>query len=318
MGNRALSNLAQERVFRVGITGTGAAAPTKRYGPGVTVTYIGTGIYRFTFATHPGTFLDFTYGLRDSTPGDVKAHTVHGDTYVVPADGAAGYIELTVFDGASAQDLATGELLGVTFYFTETTADLVAHVSDAEILEGIDEVYGDFYLLHCDGAGSYFQTTHEFSADGSDSYNEPDDHLSTIQLDLIGSDGSRTPLGKLLAQERYKLAGEEGDPCAYSIIDDQIVLYPNPSSADLELLYIPQPPDITEYVTTDVIDVVHPYGAHFVVYGVAALVLAKSESDERTWLNRQARAEKRCIEWAAKRAFHDSMRRYVPDEGDDE
>lgn len=125
------SNITSERVVRVGVTGTGAAAPTKRYGHGVTVTYIGTGIYRFTFARHHGTFLDFTYGLRDATPGDVKAHTVHGDTFVVPADGALGYIELTVFDGATAQDLATGELLGVTFYFAESTVDLVAGVTQA-------------------------------------------------------------------------------------------------------------------------------------------------------------------------------------------
>ncbi len=122
--NPTLSNLASERIVRVGITGAGAATPTKRYGTDVAVTYIGTGIYRFTFARHFGSYLDFTYGLADSTPGDVKAHTVHADDFVAPSGSALGYIELTVFDGASANDLATGERLGVTFLFAESEVDV--------------------------------------------------------------------------------------------------------------------------------------------------------------------------------------------------
>ncbi len=118
------SNLSSERLVRVGITGAGAATPTKRYGPGVTVSYIGTGIYRFTFARHVGNYLDFNYALADSTPGDVKAHAVYADDFVAPTGGASGYIELTVFDGATAQDLAAGERLGVTFIFAESSADL--------------------------------------------------------------------------------------------------------------------------------------------------------------------------------------------------
>lgn len=193
------------------------------------------------------------------------------------------------------------------------------HVQDAEILEGIDEVYGDLYHLVADGAGEYFQTVHEFTADGSESYDEPDDHLSTVSLDLVESNGERTPLKKLRAQDRHVLAGQTGEPCAYALVDDAIYLYPNPSSGDFELLYIPQPPDITDYGDADEIDVVNVYGAHFLVYGVAALVLAKGESDQRGWLARQSRAEEKLVEWAAKRAFHDGVRRYVvDDDGDDE
>lgn len=191
------------------------------------------------------------------------------------------------------------------------------HVSNAEIDEGIDEIYGDLYHLTVDGHGAYFQTTHEFTADGSDSYDEPDDHLSTVQLDLVSSDGERTPLKKLRAQERFLYGGTTGTPEAYALVDDQIFLYPNPSSGDLELLYIPQPPDVTDYADADELDLVSIYGAQFVVYGVAALVLAKSESEQRGWLARQARAEQKHIEWAATRSLHDPRVPYSDDDGED-
>lgn len=191
------------------------------------------------------------------------------------------------------------------------------HVSDAEIDEGVDEVYGDLYHLIAEGYEAYWQTTHEFTADGSDSYDEPDDHLSTVQLDLVASDGKRTPLKRLRAQERHIYGGTTGTPEVYALIDDQIFLSPNPSSGDLELLYVPQPPDVTDYDDTDELDLVNTYGAQFVVYGVAALVLAKSESDQRGWLARQQRAEQKLVEWAATRSLHDARVPYTDEEPDD-
>jgi hypothetical protein len=190
-------------------------------------------------------------------------------------------------------------------------------VAPAEVDEGIDEVYGDLYHLVSDGADAYFQVTHPITATGAASYDEPDDHLSTIAVDRVDSDGSRCPLRKLDAQERHLYAGTTGDAVAYSLIDDQLFLYPLPSSGTYEMLYIPQPPDITSYVDADLIDVVNIYGAQFLVYGVAALVLAKGESDQRGWLARQQRAEQKLIEWAAQRSFHDSHAQYNPDADDE-
>ncbi len=179
------------------------------------------------------------------------------------------------------------------------------HVSDAEIVEGIYEVYGDLYHLEVDGASEYFQTTYDFSATGAESYDEPDDHLSTVSVERVESNGRRTVLRRLQPQQRHRFAGATGrHATAYALIDAQIFLYPPPDSGEYQMLYIPQPPDITEYLDDDEIDVVNVYGAQFLVYGVAALVLSKSESDQRGWLMRQERAEKKFIEWAAQRDFH--------------
>lgn len=188
------------------------------------------------------------------------------------------------------------------------------HISPAELAECANEVYGDLYSLVCGGADAYFQTTYAFTATGAVSYDEPDDHLSTVCLELVGSSGERTPIKKLLAQERYLYSPPVGlgnDAVAYSLVDDQIYLYPPPASGNYELLYIPQPPDLTTYIDTDKVDVVNVYGEQFFMYGLAALIKSKSESDVRFFLNRQQRAEEKLVEWAAQRSFHDGHRGFT-------
>jgi hypothetical protein len=186
-----------------------------------------------------------------------------------------------------------------------------AHISAAELAECANEVYGDLYQIVAEGADAYWQVTHAFTADGSPSYDEPDDHLSTVCLERVDSSGRRSPIRKLLAQERHQVSGLTGDGEYYSLIDDQIFLYPVPSSGNYELLYIPQAPDLTTYDDADKLDVVNIYGEQFLVYGVAALAKSKSESDVRFFLARQQRAEQKLIEWAAQRAFHDAPRQYT-------
>jgi hypothetical protein len=51
------TNIAEERLIRVRILGTGAANPTKEIGQGVTVTRTSEGLYRFSFNENPGTFV---------------------------------------------------------------------------------------------------------------------------------------------------------------------------------------------------------------------------------------------------------------------
>lgn len=189
--------------------------------------------------------------------------------------------------------------------------ELDEHISEAEVAECANEVYGDLYAIVCGGADAYFQSVHSFAATGAASYAEPDDHLSTIALELVASSGERTPLKKLLAQERYQYGGFSGtDVESYSLIDDQIWLYPPPASGNLELLYIPQPPDLTTYADADELDLVNSYGEQFFMYGVAALIKSKSEDDVRFFLDRQARAEKMLEVWVARRSFHDARRTF--------
>lgn len=67
-------NEAGERDYLVRFVG-GSAAVTKVTGPGITVTYISTGIVDLTWSENPGTFLGATFGFQATTAADVKGHT---------------------------------------------------------------------------------------------------------------------------------------------------------------------------------------------------------------------------------------------------
>ncbi len=116
---KSRSNIAEERLIRVGITGTGAADPTRRAGPGVTVTRTAQGVYKYTFADNPGTFVGINGPcLRADTPSAVKDYSVSGDTYTSPTGSADGFIEVSVWDAAAAAvDLAAAQYLDLTFVF---------------------------------------------------------------------------------------------------------------------------------------------------------------------------------------------------------
>lgn len=117
-----LSNVPSGRRYSAGITGTGALDPTKRYGDGVTVTRTAEGVYKFAFASHPGYFRGWGYGLSADTPSAVKAHTVTADTFTAATTTASAFIELSVWDGsAAADDLEALEYLDVEFRFSEVS-----------------------------------------------------------------------------------------------------------------------------------------------------------------------------------------------------
>lgn len=118
------SNVADERIIQVRILGTGAAAPTKEIGQGVTVTRTSEGLYKFSFNENPGTFV----GIRGhifgaATPGNIKGHTLTRDTYVAPSGSTDGYIECNVWDSTfTTDDLDATEYLDVTFVFSTSSA----------------------------------------------------------------------------------------------------------------------------------------------------------------------------------------------------
>lgn len=113
------SNISEERVVRVGLTGTGAADPTRRAGPGVTVTRTAVGVFRYTFADNPGTFVEIAgFMFRADAPAAVKNYSLTGGAYVAPASGAKGYLEVSLWTGAgAATELAAAQYLDITFVF---------------------------------------------------------------------------------------------------------------------------------------------------------------------------------------------------------
>lgn len=117
--SKSLSNIPEERLIRVGVTGATTSDPTRRAGPGVTVTRTAAGVLKYAFADNPGTFVAISGPcLRADTPSGVKGYSISGDTYIAPASGADGYIEVSIWDASNnAVDLTTVQYLDLTFVF---------------------------------------------------------------------------------------------------------------------------------------------------------------------------------------------------------
>lgn len=115
-----LSNVSTDRRYLCGLTGTGADHPTKRYGDGITVTRTAAGVFKFVFSSHPGYFKGFSYGLRATTPADVKGHTVTGGDFTAATVSAGAFVSLSLWSSTFAADeLNALEFLDVQFIFSE-------------------------------------------------------------------------------------------------------------------------------------------------------------------------------------------------------
>lgn len=103
----------------VRIEGAGAADPEKEFGNGVTVTRLGAGNYKATWAENPGRWLGAPApGLEAATPGDLAGHTVVFDTY----DSATFSVEFFLYNSAfAAHDLAANEWINLDFRFKQTS-----------------------------------------------------------------------------------------------------------------------------------------------------------------------------------------------------
>jgi hypothetical protein len=101
--------------IKVRMVGTGAAAPTKVLGQGITISRTGVGAYTLTFSESPGAF-ECVNGLtlQATTPGDIKNHSVVFGAY----NATARTLALTFWDAAAAaHDLAALEWLAFTVFF---------------------------------------------------------------------------------------------------------------------------------------------------------------------------------------------------------
>lgn len=110
-------NLAELNAEVVTMVGTGASAPTKVYGPGVTITRTGAGDYRLTWAEAPGNYVATMASLRATTESDNKGHTV-----IVGAWSAANRtLDVTLWDASdAAEDLEASEWLELVVLFKST------------------------------------------------------------------------------------------------------------------------------------------------------------------------------------------------------
>ncbi len=188
-----------------------------------------------------------------------------------------------------------------------------SHIQTAEWKSMISTQYGDLYNEVAKTGLRYFETRFTITPTGAASYDEPTAHLSTVGIDRIYSDGRRAELVELMAPERNRFAGLTGDSVAFEHIDDQIYLWPVPPSGATyyELLYVPQPPDLSAWADDQYIDVVTADGEAFMIWGVAVQAKEKEEADTRKATQERDEARVRVVEWATLKAFHQPRRKMV-------
>jgi hypothetical protein len=105
------------RTVEVRLLGTGASAPTKVYGKGITVARTGAGVYTLTFSASPGTYAGCLPGLDATTPGDIKNHSV------ICTATSATVITVNFYDAAAAaRDLAAAEWINLSLKFKASNA----------------------------------------------------------------------------------------------------------------------------------------------------------------------------------------------------
>jgi hypothetical protein len=114
------SNIANERVYRLRLLGTGAANPTIEAGSNVTVTWVSTGLYRLTWPTGPGRFIGWNApGLGAATPGDLKGYSVVRDTY----DATNHQLDISVYNASvTLADLAANQYVDLAIVFSESSS----------------------------------------------------------------------------------------------------------------------------------------------------------------------------------------------------
>jgi hypothetical protein len=190
------------------------------------------------------------------------------------------------------------------------------HIGTAELAAMMSSAYGDAYSVVAKSGGRYWETTYTITADGSASYVEPADHLSTIGMDFVATNGRRTPVHQLAIQHRHKWAGRTGQARRFVIIDNQIFLYPTPSSGTYELLYIPQAPDLKTYSGGDLFDVVTPDGEEMFLWGTVKKILGKKGRSAVMAHDECEAARARLLEWALLRSMVEGPIRVVQDEDD--
>ena len=191
-------------------------------------------------------------------------------------------------------------------------------ISDAEWNALISEKWGELFGVIADAGSRYFETTQSITATGATSYTEPSDLRDDLALDYLYSDGRRRALTRLRLTETNAYAGLTGDAYAFSHVDDQIFLHPNPSSGSYQFRYIPQATDLSNSADNTNVDVVNEYGEAMLIWGVAAIAKTKAESNAIEERREEAKAMAKLEAWAARNAIADGRRTPAEDiEGND-
>lgn len=107
------------KVVKISMVGTGASAPTKVYGQGVTITRTGAGVYVCTLTEAPGKYAMVSgHAIAATTPANVKNHSIVFGLYSATTKS----ITVNFFDASAvAHDLAAAEWISFDLVFKDIT-----------------------------------------------------------------------------------------------------------------------------------------------------------------------------------------------------
>lgn len=199
--------------------------------------------------------------------------------------------------------LQMGDL--VTRCLRQCDKEFDTSISPGEAYTVASESFGEMWLEVAGTGLRYFATTETIVANGSASYLEPSDMLELLGVDHIidTTSGRRRSLRRRMPTERSRFSGFTGMALEYELVDDQLFLFPRPGNGTYEVLYTPQPTDISTYLATDVVDVVNPHGLGFVKWCFAVKALAKAEKSTDLALAEREAHRVKLVEWAADRVL---------------
>lgn len=157
-------------------------------------------------------------------------------------------------------------------------------ISRAEWQMYISRAYGELWTIVFESGLQYFEYEEEFTTNGTNELEEPDDHLSTISFSYVENGTQYYDLRELAPQERARASRLFANSYArsrfYALVDDKIYLYPTPPTGQTYAMrYVPQSPDLTTFDGDDCADVVTPDGHDFLIWGVAVRTCGKTEAD---------------------------------------
>lgn len=108
------------RKYVVRFIGNGAGTPTKVWGNRTTITRVGAGDYKITFAENPFKYLGVIgWTLQSATMTDIKGYTIIVKDY----DAVNFVVEFTVYNSTfTATDLTSAQSINLVVAFKETNA----------------------------------------------------------------------------------------------------------------------------------------------------------------------------------------------------
>jgi hypothetical protein len=173
----------------------------------------------------------------------------------------------------------------------------------------------------------HFEEIHTITTDGGGEYPLPSDFLSSVGVDYkVNAAGQRRGLAELMVQERNVYRGVTGasEARTYSIVGGSgtsgarpLTLYPTPPSGQTyELIYIPQPEDLSTLSGNTLVDVVTAHGEEFILWGAAFRALTKEDTEAQVYRFERDAYRAKVIEWATLRALNQPRRRIVDEEID--